>query len=97
MRSPVPALAVVAAAVLAAPAPADHHRDPHAVVAHIFATADTDRSGTLSRAEYDAADLQRFGGITFDQCDADADGETSLAEYLAVYDRFHPRGDQVGI
>ncbi len=74
--------------LLATPALAGE-QDPRAVVEHIFEKADSDRSGALTAAEYEAAGLERFG-VTFEQCDADADGETSLAEYLAIYDRHHP-------
>jgi hypothetical protein len=86
-------LVLAAAALTAAGAHAQAHRDPIAVVEHIFATADTDGSGTLSRVEYAHANLRRFG-VSFDDCDADRDGETSMSEYLDVYLRFHPSADR---
>jgi hypothetical protein len=63
------------------------------VVEHIFAMADRDDSGALSRDEYAEARLERFG-VGFDDCDADGDGETTLTEYLDVYLRFHPSTDR---
>jgi hypothetical protein len=84
---------LVVAGLAATGARAQTHRDPIAVVEHIFATADTDGSGTLSRVEYAHANLRRFG-VSFDDCDADRDGETSMSEYLDVYLRFHPSADR---
>ena len=82
-------------AILLASAPVASAIDPYdaeSVVRHIFEVADTDGSGSLNRAEYEAADLERYG-VSFDECDADADGETTLAEYLSLYDRYHPPAD----
>jgi len=59
------------------------------VVEHIFDAADEDGSGALSRAEYMAAGLERFG-VSLDASDLDGDGETSLDEYLELYDLHHP-------
>jgi len=59
------------------------------VVEHIFDAADEDGSGSLSRAEYTAAGLERFG-VSFEASDLDGDGETSLAEYLELYELHHP-------
>ena len=67
--------------------------DAISIVKHIFEMADKDGSGTLTRAEYREARLQRYG-VSFDDCDADADGETSLAEYLELYERHHPDEDR---
>ncbi|HKJ23782.1 MAG TPA: hypothetical protein VKB65_03105 [Myxococcota bacterium] len=93
MRAAPIALAAVAAALAPAGARAGERHDPIAVVEHIFEVADADHSGGLSRAEYAAAGLARFG-VGFDACDADGDGETSLSEYLDVYLRFHPSADR---
>lgn len=84
-------LALFGSAAAAGPAVAGETYDPRSVVEHIFAMADQDRSGSLSPAEYAAARLERYG-VAFEECDADADGETTVAEYLAVYDRHHPAG-----
>ncbi len=67
--------------------------DPRAVVQHIFDTADTDRSGALTRTEYAEAGLERFG-VSFDDCDENGDGETTFLEYLKVYLRHHPSGEE---
>jgi hypothetical protein len=64
------------------------------VVGHIFDKADTDRSGSLTPAEYGAAGLERFG-VAFEGYDANADGEISAAEYLELYERHHAPGDPV--
>ncbi len=93
MRLTTLAISGAMALCLAGPALAGDGHDAYRVVQHIFDVSDTDRSGSLSRAEYTAAGLQRFG-VSFDECDADGDGETTLAEYLAVYDRHHPSEDR---
>ncbi len=62
------------------------------VVHHIFEVADRDEDGSLTRAEYEGAGLQRFG-VSFDESDTDADGSTSLAEYVELYRRHHPSAD----
>lgn len=77
-----------------APAAAGDAHDPRAVVEHIFDVADADGSGTLSEAEYAEAGLERFG-VSFADSDLDGNGETSLTEYLALYDRHHASGDEV--
>jgi hypothetical protein len=66
--------------------------DGASVVQHIFDAADEDGSGTLSRAEYEAAGLQDFG-LSFADSDLDGDGETSLDEYESLYEMHHPSGD----
>jgi hypothetical protein len=66
--------------------------DAEAMVRHIFDAADRDDDGQLTQLEYDAAGLARFG-VSFEDCDADGDGRTSLDEYLAVYRRHHPSDD----
>lgn len=68
--------------------------DARSVVQHIFEMADKDGSGTLSRAEYVTARLQRYG-LSFDDCDTNADGETSMTEYLDLYDRYHPATERL--
>ena len=87
---------MAALVVLAGPALAGEGYDAQAVVRHIFEVSDTDDSGALSPEEYAAAGLERFG-VTFEDCDADGDGETTFAEYLALYDRHHQGGDRRGL
>jgi len=86
----------IAAAVLTTLGTAGGPENARAVVEHIFAMADQDRSGTLTRSEYAEARLERFG-VSFEECDANGDGETSMAEYLAVYERHHPSGEHAEI
>lgn len=69
--------------------------DARAVVQHIFEMADENRDGSLDRSEYEAAGLQRYG-VTFEQSDANADGETTMEEYLELYERHHPPADRTG-
>ena len=64
------------------------------IVAHIFEMADLDGSGSLDADEYEEAGLAKYG-VSFADCDADEDGETSLREYLDLYRRHHsPAGGQ---
>jgi len=63
--------------------------DPVDVVRHIFNTADQDENGLLTQLEYEDAGLQRYG-VTFEQSDLDADGATSMQEYLLLYEFHHP-------
>ena len=64
------------------------------IVAHIFEMADTDGSGSLDAAEYEEDGLAKYG-VSFADCDADEDGETSLREYLYLYQQHHsPAGGQ---
>lgn len=64
------------------------------IVAHIFEMADLDGSGSLDSNEYEEAGLAKYG-VSFADCDADEDGETSLREYLDLYRRHHsPAGGQ---
>lgn len=58
------------------------------VVTHVFRASDTDASGTLSPGEFERAGLARYG-MAFEVWDADGDGEASLEEYRALYDRHH--------
>jgi len=59
-----------------------------AKVKQLFDQADGDQDGGLTRAEYDGAGLRDFGA-SFEQSDANGDGETSLEEYLDLYERTH--------
>ena len=63
--------------------------DPVDVVQHIFNTADQDQDGLLTQLEYEDAGLQVYG-VTFEQSDLDADGATSIQEYLLLYEFHHP-------
>jgi hypothetical protein len=59
------------------------------VVQHIFEMADQDASGTLSQEEYTKAGLERYG-VSFEQSDTNGDGETSIDEYIELYEAHHP-------
>jgi hypothetical protein len=83
------ALVVTPGAALAGPG-----CDGFDVVTHIFEVSDTDGSGTLSREEFAESDLERYG-VPFDEYDADHDGQTSLDEYLDLYDRHHTVEDEL--
>ena len=71
-------------------------RDGASVVQHIFDMADTDKDGELSLAEYDAADLGRYG-VTFVETDRDGNGTTSLDEYLDLYLRIHTNEEELKV
>jgi EF hand len=64
-------------------------QNARSVVGHLFETADVDRSGTLSPAEYGEAELDAYG-VGFEASDRNGDGETTLEEYLDLYERHHP-------
>ena len=63
--------------------------DPVAAVQHIFNAADQDQDGLLTQLEYEDAGLQVYG-VTFEQSDLDADGATSIQEYILLYEFHHP-------
>ncbi len=84
------AFAGITGLIAAGSATAMDGQDAGSVVGHIFSIADTDGSGTLTRAEYGDAGLERYG-VSFDASDANGDGETSVSEYLELYERHHPR------
>ena len=92
----VPLLGLAGALDFAGDAPAGGGFTATEVVEHIFDVADEDRSGTLSADEYAAAGLERYG-VSFGQSDLDGDGQTSLAEYLELYERHHPADDEADI
>ena len=89
--------AVTTLALLAVPSvPAEAgscEADAVAIVEHIFVSADSNQDDILTPAEYDGAGLERFG-VTFAESDADGDGLLTLAEYVELYERHHPSGDQ---
>ncbi len=64
------------------------------VVAHIFEMSDTDDDGALTRAEFAAAGLERYG-VPFEDYDANGDGRATFDEYRALYDRHHPAPGEV--
>ncbi len=63
------------------------------IVKHIFDRADQDQDGVLTPAEYEEAGLQSYG-VTFEQSDTDADGTTSLDEYIELYQKHHPTSEE---
>lgn len=73
---------------------AGNEQDGRSIVAHLFELADADGSGALDADEYEQADLSAYG-VSFEDCDGNADGETTLEEYLELYDRHHPPGQEV--
>ncbi len=96
MRTATIAAAVLAAGVLSTAGLAGESYHGRQVVEHIFDVADQDQSGTLTSVEYAEAGLERYG-VSFDESDTDGNGETSLEEYLELYERHHPGEDQAGI
>ena len=96
MRLITMGLALAGTVGLGGPALGGEGHSARSIVEHIFDVADEDGSGTLTRAEYEGARLQDFG-VTFEESDTNADGETSLAEYLALYEQHHGSGDGVGL
>ena len=94
MRFVFVAIAAVAFVTLTGPVAAGGGEGGRELVRHIFDAADKDGSGSLTRAEYAEARLERFG-VSFEDCDANADGETSMAEYLDLYDRHHSEQDRI--
>ena len=86
-------VAVAVSVSTAGAASAGEGCEASSVVRHIFESADADRDGRLSEAEYEGAGLAQFG-VSFAESDLDADGATSLAEYLELYRRFHPTTEE---
>lgn len=70
--------------------------DASDVATHIFDASDTDANGALSAEEYANAGLERYG-VSFEAFDANADGETSLDEYLDLFEQHHPPTDGIEI
>jgi hypothetical protein len=70
--------------------------DPVEVVRHIFDTADRNRDGVLTRLEYEDAGLQLYG-VTFEESDLDADGATSMQEYIWLYEYHHPANGETEV
>jgi hypothetical protein len=64
-------------------------KDGSSIVYDLFDAADRDHDGLLTRAEYEDAGLQGYG-VSFSESDLNADGTTSLEEYLELYLRHHP-------
>ena len=93
MKRTIGAAAVIALLASGAAANAGGSCSAGSRVRHVFEAADADGDGLLSEAEYDGAGLAQFGA-SFAESDLDADGATSLAEYLELYRRFHPSPDE---
>ena len=96
MRIVTTLVAIFGIALLASAASAGEGCGAYSAVQKIFDTADTDGNGALTRAEYAEARLERFG-VSFEESDANADGETSLPEYIELYERHHSGGERVEI
>ena len=67
--------------------------DARARVEQVFNLADADGSGALSSKEFEEANLGLYG-VSFKTFDANDDGRTTLAEYLALFERHHPSEHQ---
>jgi len=87
---------VIVASLTASIASAEGCQDARGVVQHIFQMADENQDGVLTRAEYGEAGLERYG-VSFDESDVNSDGETSLAEYLEIYERYHSPKDRINL
>jgi hypothetical protein len=68
---------------------AGDEQDGRSIVTHLFESADADGSGALDPDEYETARLSEYG-VSFEACDRDTDGRTTLEEYLELCDRHHP-------
>lgn len=100
MRSSIPGI-VLALLLALAPglAAAGEGCEGHAAlstVEHIFVMADQNGDGALSPAEYGSAGLEGYG-VSFQETDADGNGETSLDEYIEIYERHHPDEERVSL
>lgn len=62
-------------------------------VEQLFRQADANDDGALSPQEFEEARLGDFG-VSFESFDANSDGRTTMGEYFALFDRFHPGGHQ---
>lgn len=81
---------VLATLMAASPAAAGPGcQDGEKAVHHVFESADENQDGRLTRAEYGDAGLADFG-LSFEQTDLDADGATTISEYLEIYRKHHP-------
>ena len=90
MRPPLAiACAALALSVVPSSARAGEGCNTFDLATHIFETSDRDGSGSLSREEFEAAGLARYG-MPFEAYDANGDGQASLEEYLDLFDRYHP-------
>lgn len=79
------------ASLLATPGLAMEHSgaEARARVEQMFRGADGDQDGSLSAEEFEAARLGEYG-VGFEAFDANSDGKTTIAEYLALFERYHP-------
>lgn len=100
MRSVTPIVLALAALLAASPATAGEGcgdaRKAEAAVERIFTSADADGDGRLTRAEYEGAELTRYG-LPFEASDLDADGATTRDEYLEIYRKHHPVTDETEV
>lgn len=88
-------LAAACALAIASPCAAMEHAGPHAraQVGQLFKQSDADGNGSLSKEEFQAARLAEYG-VGFETFDANSDGRITLAEYLALFERYHPSEHQ---
>ena len=65
------------------------------VVAHVIDMADSDEDGALAPEEYAEAALESYG-VTFSECDVNADGFVTEREYRDLYMIHHDgMGDDI--
>ena len=61
---------------------------PEKIADHIFKSADTNGDGEMTRAEHDAAKLERYGS-KFEMFDINKNDRVTYQEYLSVFLQFH--------
>ena len=86
------ATTIIALAFIASPIPAlasGCEDEAGGIAAHIFDMSDSDADGYLSPDEFANAGLERYG-MSFEDYDANGDGETSVDEYFDLFDAHHP-------
>ena len=85
-------IAAIALGTIASPIPvlaSGCEADAASIAAHIFDMSDADADGYLRPDEVVNAGLERYG-MSFDDYDANGDGETSVDEYFDLFDAHHP-------
>ena len=97
-KTAIPAYALCACitALWAGNASAGQSMDALAIAEHIFTKTDVNNDGSLTLEEYVDAGLDQYGA-SFEDFDMDDNKTITLAEYRALFLRFHPhtRSDEV--
>lgn len=68
--------------------------DASGIAAHIFDMSDSNADGFLTRAEFSESRLERYG-ISFDEYDANRDGQASVDEYFDLFELHHPPLEEI--